>query len=316
MQGKAKYSGTYRDEGDNNMTDQPDVKQYVKQGIIDGNPNPVREDGERRPGRMNDLSAKTSVKNEQEEGEQGEQGDAKQTPLEVIQQLGQTQVASAPLESNMYCLTIIGQIEGHMVLPPQNKTTKYEHLIPQLVAVEQNPKIEGVLVILNTVGGDVEAGLAIAEMIASLSKPTVALVLGGGHSIGVPIAVSADYSIIAETATMTIHPIRLTGLVIGVPQTFEYLDKMQERVIRFVTSHSKITEEKFKELLYKTGDLNRDIGTSVIGTDAVKFGLINRLGGIGDAMRELNRRIAERKAGAVGSDVSMDPRPLQGVPVS
>ncbi|WP_135547269.1 ClpP family protease [Paenibacillus cymbidii] len=214
--------------------------------------------------------------------------------LDNIQQLGQTNTP-APAESNVFCMTIVGQIEGHIILPPQNKTTKYEHIIPQLVAVEQNPKIEGVLIILNTVGGDVEAGLAIAEMIASLSKPTVTLVLGGGHSIGVPIAVSAGYSIIAETATMTVHPIRLNGLVIGVPQTFEYLDKMQERVIRFVTKHSRITEEKFKELMFKTGELTRDIGTTVIGADAVKYGLIDVIGGVGEAIRELNRRIAERK---------------------
>src|SRR5690606_14397012 len=138
---------------------------------------------------------------------------------------------------------------------PQNKTTKYEHLIPQLVAAEQNPKIEGMLIILNTVGGDVEAGLAIAEMIASISKPTVTLVLGGGHSIGVPIAVSANFSFIAETATMTIHPIRMNGLIIGVPQSFEYLEKMQERVIRFVTRHSRVDQEVFKELMFKTGEL-------------------------------------------------------------
>lgn len=229
----------------------------------------------------------------------------KNTVVDNIQQLGQTQAAAAPPESNVFCLTIIGQVEGHMVLPPQNKTTKYEHLIPQLVAVEQNPTIEGVLIVLNTVGGDVEAGLAISEMIATLSKPTVALVLGGGHSIGVPIAVSADYSFIADTATMTIHPIRLTGLVIGVPQSFEYLDKMQDRINRFVMGHSQVTEEKFKELLYKTGDLARDIGTTVIGTDAVKYGLINAVGGIGDAMKELTRRIAERRIGG-NEDTSHD----------
>ncbi|MDF2938403.1 MAG: TepA [Paenibacillaceae bacterium] len=214
--------------------------------------------------------------------------------VETITQLGQVQTAG-PGESNIFTMTIIGQIEGHIVLPPQNKATKYEHLIPQLVAAEQNSKIEGILVILNTVGGDVEAGLAIAEMIATLSKPTVTLVLGGGHSIGVPIAVSANCSIIAETATMTIHPIRLNGLVIGVPQTFEYLDKMQERVIRFVTKHSSITEEKFKELMFTTGELTRDIGTTVIGADAVKYGLIDRIGGIGEAIAELNRRIDDRK---------------------
>jgi ATP-dependent protease ClpP protease subunit len=192
-------------------------------------------------------------------------------------------------------MSIIGQVEGHLVMPPHNKTTKYEHIIPQIVAVEQNPKIEGMVVILNTVGGDVEAGLAIAEMIASMSKPTVSIVLGGGHSIGVPIAVAADTSFIAETATMTVHPVRLTGLVIGVPQTFEYLEKMQDRVIRFVSQHSNITEEKFRELMFRTGDLARDIGTNVIGKDAVKYGLIDRVGGISDALAELNRKIAESK---------------------
>ncbi|TDF98170.1 ClpP family protease [Paenibacillus piri] len=221
--------------------------------------------------------------------------------VDSIQQLGQTNVPVN--ESNIFCMTIIGQVEGHMVLPPQNKTTKYEHLIPQLVAAEQNPKIEGVFIILNTVGGDVEAGLAIAEMIATLSKPTVTLVLGGGHSIGVPIAVSSDFSIIAETATMTIHPIRLNGLVIGVPQTFEYLDKMQERVLRFIMSHSRITEEKLKELMFKTGELTRDIGTTVIGVDAVKFGLIDAIGGVGEAIRELNRRMEERRNAAAGGFV-------------
>lgn len=214
--------------------------------------------------------------------------------LDKIQALGETNVPS--LESNIYCLTIIGQIEGHMVLPPQNKTTKYEHIIPQLVAAEQNHKIEGILLILNTVGGDVEAGLAIAEMIASMSKPTVALVVGGGHSIGVPIAVSAKKSFITETATMTIHPVRLTGLVIGVPQTFEYLDRMQERVVNFVTKNSNISAEQFKELMFKTGELTRDIGTNVVGTDAVAVGLIDAIGGIGEAIAELNRMVEARRA--------------------
>lgn len=213
--------------------------------------------------------------------------------VDKIQQLGTTNVPT--VESSIYCLTIIGQIEGHLQLPPQNKTTKYEHVIPQLVAAEQNPKIEGVLMILNTVGGDVEAGLAIAEMVASLSKPCVALILGGGHSIGVPIAVSADYSYIAETATMTIHPVRLTGLVIGVPQTFEYLDKMQDRVVNFVTRHSNIKEETFKELMFKTGELTRDIGTNVVGSDAVKYGLIDEVGGIGQAIQKLNELIKQNK---------------------
>ncbi|MNI74015.1 Translocation-enhancing protein TepA [compost metagenome] len=151
------------------------------------------------------------------------------------------------------------------------------------------------MIILNTVGGDVEAGLAIAEMIASISKPTVTVVIGGGHSIGVPIAVASDYSLITESSTMTIHPIRMTGLVIGVPQTFEYIEKMQERVVRFVTAHSKISEQQFKELMFKTGELNRDIGTAVGGTDAVKYGLIDGLGGIGEGLKKLNALIELRR---------------------
>ncbi|QDX94927.1 ClpP family protease [Brevibacillus laterosporus] len=219
--------------------------------------------------------------------------EAKKRLIENITQLGQTNVPQ--LESNIYCLTIIGQVEGHIQLPPQNKTTKYEHIIPQLVAAEQNQKIEGVMVILNTVGGDVEAGLALAEMISSLSKPVVTLVLGGGHSIGVPISVAGDYSYIAETATMTIHPIRLTGLVIGVPQTFEYLDKMQDRVVSFVARNSDITEEQFRDLMLRTGELTRDIGTNVIGSDAVKYGLINEVGGLGKALKKLNELIEEKR---------------------
>nr|WP_245669620.1 ATP-dependent Clp protease proteolytic subunit [Desulfuribacillus alkaliarsenatis] len=217
--------------------------------------------------------------------------------IDTIKNFGQTNIPQ--VESNIHCLNIIGQVEGHMVLPPQNKTTKYEHIIPQIVAAEQNEKVEGILIILNTVGGDVEAGLALAEMISSLSKPTVTLVLGGGHSIGVPIAVSSNYSYIAETATMTIHPIRLTGLVIGVPQTYEYLDKMQERVVRFVTKHSNISEEKFKELMYKTGNLARDIGTNVIGIDAVNHGIIDEVGGLGQAIKKLNELIAQNKGGGL-----------------
>lgn len=239
-----------------------------------------------------------SLPNEGEEREEGKNS----TLMEKIQQLGTTNVPQMSQDSKIHCLTIIGQIEGHMQLPPQNKTTKYEHVIPQIVAIEQNPNIEGLLVILNTVGGDVEAGLAIAEMLASLSKPTVSIVLGGGHSIGVPIAVSCDYSYIAETATMTIHPIRLTGLVIGVPQTFEYLDKMQERVINFVTKHSKVTEESFKELMFAKGNLTRDIGTNVIGNEAVNIGMINEVGGVGQAMRKLNELISANKHESGGEE--------------
>jgi ATP-dependent protease ClpP protease subunit len=218
--------------------------------------------------------------------------------LENLKELGQTDIPT--FKSDIHCLTIAGQVEGHMVLPPQNKTTKYEHVIPQLVAVEENPQIKGLLVVLNTVGGDVEAGLALAEMIASLSKPTVSIVLGGGHSIGSSIAVSTDYSFIAPSATMTIHPIRLTGLVIGVAQTYEYLDKMQDRVIKFVVEHSHISDKKLRDLMFKTGDLARDIGTVLVGNDAVEIGLIDEMGGLTDALRKtrelINRKEAEADA--------------------
>ncbi|MEW6661177.1 MAG: ATP-dependent Clp protease proteolytic subunit [Bacillota bacterium] len=213
--------------------------------------------------------------------------------IEAIKELGETEVPD--YQNKIHCLTIIGQIEGHLIMPPQNKTTKYEHIIPQLVAIEQNPEIEGMLVILNTIGGDVEAGLAIAEMIYSISKPTVSLVLGGGHSIGVPIAVSTDYSFIAETATMTIHPIRLTGLVVSVPQTYEYLDKMQDRVVRFITKNSRVSEQKFREMMFRTGELARDIGTVLVGKDAVEAGLINEVGGLDKAIQKARLLIKERQ---------------------
>ncbi|MDD4237174.1 MAG: ATP-dependent Clp protease proteolytic subunit [Desulfotomaculaceae bacterium] len=213
--------------------------------------------------------------------------------MEAMKEIGTAPIPE--IKSNIHCLTIIGQIEGHLVLPPQNKTTKYEHMIPQLVALEQASEVEGVLIILNTVGGDVEAGLAIAEMIASMSKPTVSVVLGGGHSIGVPIAVGAQYSYITDTASMTIHPIRLNGMVIGVPQTYEYLDKMQDRVVRFTTMHSNITEKNFRELMFRTGDLARDIGTVLIGKEAVEWGLIDAVGGIGEAVNKINIMIEEWK---------------------
>ncbi len=203
----------------------------------------------------------------------------------LIKEYGKTTINNK--RGNIHCLTIIGQIEGHLVLPPQNKTTKYEHVIPQLVAIEESEDIDGLLLILNTVGGDVEAGLAIAEMLASMSKPTVSLVLGGGHSIGVPMAVATNYSFIAPSATMTIHPIRLNGMVIGVPQTYEYFDKMQERVVQFVCKKSKITPEKFKELMLKTGELANDVGTVLFGEEATKIGLIDSIGGLAEALNKL-----------------------------
>jgi ATP-dependent protease ClpP protease subunit len=196
---------------------------------------------------------------------------------------------------NIHCLTVIGQIEGHLVLPPQNKTTKYEHVIPQLIAIEEEKNIDGLLLILNTVGGDVEAGLAIAEMIASMSKPTVSLILGGGHSIGVPMAVSTNYSFIAPSATMTIHPLRLNGMVIGVPQTYEYFDRMQERVVDFVSKNSNISKENFRKLMLKTGEIANDVGTVLFGQEAVDHGIINEVGGLANALEKLNELIEKQQ---------------------
>lgn len=234
----------------------------------------------------------------QEEAPDKERRPRKDHVGENLVQFGSTDVPSA--KSRIHTLVIVGQIEGHITLPSQNKTTKYEHVLPQLVAVEENPEIEGLLVIMNTVGGDVEAGLALAEMIASMSKPTVSLVLGGGHSIGAPVAVAAAYTLIAPTATMTIHPIRMNGLVIGVPQTYEYLDKMQDRVVNFVTSHSHVTESKFRELMFRMGELARDVGTVLVGKDAVNVGLIDAVGGLEDALdavHDMVRATAAEKGG-------------------
>lgn len=198
-------------------------------------------------------------------------------------------------DSVIHCLTIIGQIEGHYILSQQNKTTKYEHVIPQLVAIEESDEIEGLIVILNTVGGDIEAGLAIAELISGMKTPTVSLVLGGGHSIGVPLAVSAKQSFIVPSATMTVHPVRMNGLVLGVPQTFSYFQKMQERIVDFVSKNSKMPPEKFREFMLATGELATDVGTVLDGNAAVECGMIDRLGGLSDALDCLYQMIANRE---------------------
>ncbi len=198
-------------------------------------------------------------------------------------------------KSPIHCITIVGQIEGHMVLPSNNKTTKYEHIIPMLVAIEESPDIKGFLVLLNTVGGDVEAGLAISELIAGMSKPSVSVVLGGGHSIGVPLAVSTTWSFIAPTATMTIHPVRLNGMVISAPQTFDYLNKMQDRVVSFVTQHSSIKREQFMEMLTRTGELANDMGTILIGPEAVACGLIDETGSLEKALSKLRELITQKE---------------------
>lgn len=203
-----------------------------------------------------------------------------------------TPIINAP--HNIHCLPIIGQIEGHNILPPNNKTTKYEDVLPTLINIEENRDIEGLLILLNTVGGDVEAGLAISEMIASMSKPTVSIVLGGGHSIGVPLAVSSKKSFIVPSATMTIHPIRTNGLVIGAIQTYEYFNKVQDRVVTFVSKNSNISKEKLLSLMLATGIIANDVGTILFGEEAVKCGLIDSVGGISEALKSLYSMIENK----------------------
>ena len=200
-------------------------------------------------------------------------------------------------DKSIHLLSIIGEIEGHECLPANSKTTKYEHVLPQLAAIEENREIQGLLVLLNTVGGDVEAGLAIAEMIASISKPTVSLVLGGSHSIGVPIAVSSDYSFIVKTGTMVIHPVRMSGTVIGAPQTYDYFRQMQDRIISFIAEHSQATEERLEQMMMNTSMLTKDLGTILGGEDAVKEGLINAVGGISQAVHKLKKLCRQGKKG-------------------
>ena len=193
----------------------------------------------------------------------------------------------------IHCLTVVGQIEGHSLLPPQTKTTKYEHVLPQLASIEEAEDIDGLLILLNTVGGDIEAGLAIAELIAGMKKPTVSLVLGGGHSIGVPLAVAARLSFIAPTAAMTIHPVRLNGVILGVPQTVSYFERIQERIVKFVTQNSRMDEDTFRELMLRTGELAGDVGSVIYGEQAVEYGLIDRVGSLSDALGMLHEMIGK-----------------------
>lgn len=224
--------------------------------------------------------------NEQETGLTGGQ-------QEQIRELGS--ITEEGEKHSIHCLAVIGQIEGHRSMSGNDKTTKYEHVLPQLAAIEESPEIDGLLVMLNTIGGDVEAGLAIAELIASMKTPTVSLVLGGGHSIGVPLAVASRYSFIAPSAAMTIHPVRMNGLILGVPQTYYYFEKVQDRVVRFVTRNSKISEQKYRELMLKTGELATDVGSLISGEEAVDIGLIDALGGLSDALAKLHAMIDEQK---------------------
>ncbi len=227
---------------------------------------------------------KTNNQDDQKD-EVDELQDQQMKQIEQIEKTGM--ITSTNGHHMIHCLTIIGQIEGHFILPSQNKTTKYEYVIPQLIAIEETPEIKGLLIILNTVGGDVEAGLAIAELIAGMKKPAVSLVLGGGHSIGVPLAVSAKKSFIVPSATMTIHPVRMNGLVVGIPQAFSYFDRIQERIINFVVENSKMPKEDFRSLLMNTSEMVNDVGTVLDGKMAVERGLIDKLGGLSDALDEL-----------------------------
>jgi len=213
-------------------------------------------------------------------------------PVDLIKELG-ILASGNNFKSDYQYIPIIGCIEGHTVLASDNKTTKYEHLIPQLIMVEENPDIKGLLLVLNTVGGDVEAGLALAELIASLSKPTVSLVIGGGHSIGIPLAVSADYSFVAESATMTLHPIRTSGTLITADATFDYMRKTQERVVNFIVSHSKASRPHIEKKMNETGNMSNDVGTILFGRDAVDMGLIDEIGGLQEALDKLKELSGE-----------------------
>ena len=222
-----------------------------------------------------------------------EVAEMKQEDREQIVELGSD--LSKTDQGNIYTLTIIGQIEGHQVLPETVKTTKYEHILPLLAGIEENEEIDGLLLLLNTVGGDIEAGLAIAEMIAGMKKPTVSLVLGGGHSIGIPLAVCTKKSFITHTASMTVHPVRMTGLVVGAPQTFRYFQRIQEQIADFVTANSGISKEQFEKYMMATGEMATDVGTILYGKEAVASGLIDRLGGLNDALAALHKMINKNR---------------------
>lgn len=219
--------------------------------------------------------------------------DMKQEEREQVIELGSDITHSK--KGSIYTLTIIGQVEGHQVLPETAKTTKYEHVLPLLAGIEESDDIDGLLLLLNTVGGDIEAGLAIAEMIAGMKKPTVSLVLGGGHSIGIPLAVCTKKSFITPTASMTVHPVRMTGLVVGAPQTFRYFQRIQEQIAEFVTENSGITKEKFENYMMATGEMATDVGTILYGKEAVASGLIDKLGGLSDALNALHKMIDKQK---------------------
>lgn len=233
--------------------------------------------------------------NETEQTKEGSAEDKKEALDDSVKELGQAALSSNRYHHRIHLLNIIGEIEGHECLPSNSKTTKYEHVLPILADLEDNASLDGMLILLNTVGGDVEAGLAIAEMISSISKPVVTLVLGGGHSIGVPLSVSGDYSFIVPTATMVVHPIRMNGTVIGVKQNYEYIERMQDRIIDFTVSHSDIEEERLRTIMMNNKQLVKDIGSMLVGEEAVREGLINEVGGIREAVAKLHEMIDQNK---------------------
>lgn len=233
-----------------------------------------------------------SEEKEKKAAEPKEKEQGAQDAAELIKELGLLGTGTN-FKSDIQFINIIGSIEGHSILPPDNKTTKYEHLIPELIAVEENPEIKGLLLLLNTVGGDVEAGLALSELVAGISKPTVSLVIGGGHSIGIPLAVSADYSFVAKTATMTMHPIRTSGTLITAEPTFEYMKKTQERVVDFIVEHSHASREKIEEKMNCTNNMANDVGTLLFGSEAVEIGLIDEIGSLTEAKKKLRSLIEE-----------------------
>lgn len=235
----------------------------------------------------------TGLTGENDPEENGSEGTTMDQRQQQIVDMGSTTITTK--RGTIHTLTIVGQVEGHQILPPNTKSTKYEHVMPLLASIEESEDIDGLLILLNTMGGDIEAGLGIAELIASMSKPTVSLVLGGGHSIGVPLAVSAKASFIAPSAAMTIHPVRMSGLIIGVAQTFNYFQRIQERIIQFVTHNSNVKREVFTKMMLQTEELAADVGSVIYGEEAVKIGLIDRIGGLSDALDCLHEMMDERR---------------------
>ncbi len=268
----------------NNSSNNHDTESNHQEDIENNHKKPdkgSKRNNDKGPGSDSVDNNDKKIQQEREQKEKEELDDDK------IRQFGQTTLVNEQRKSKIHLLSIIGEIEGHECLPQHNKTTKYEHVLPQLAAIEDSADIDGLLILINTVGGDVEAGLAIAEMIASLSKPTVTLVLGGSHSIGVPLAVSSDYSYIVPTATMIIHPVRMNGTVIGVSQTFEYFERIQDRILSFIVNHSKIDKETLKGLMLNTSQLAKDVGSILVGKEAVEKGIIDEVGGIKEALNKL-----------------------------